>query len=232
MEVAYLSPCLVKECFLYDCFVILIAERRAGNHTAQIESSFAVVGIELVECSPTVLVTGLETVVEAESFTLRFLRVNAHHRFYCGIVTSTGVTHHFHLFDVVTFQLAQFRGIAHLASVDINLSRSGAKHIYRAFVSRYAGQFVQQVVARTGFFQDAALHDSDLYIAFDADFGQVCFDFHFTQYLRVGLHLQRTCISRLAMAVYGCITNGSYSQQFRIFRIGKAERAVFAAYCS
>ena len=87
--------------------------------------------------------------------------------------------------------------------------------------------FIETVVA-----QSYQKNYPDLYIAFDADFGQVCFDFHFTQYLRVGLHLQRTCISRLAMAVYGCITNGSYSQQFRIFRIGKAERAVFAAYCS
>ena len=187
IENALLPPIVVEERLLYQPLVVLVVTVRGEKHGAEVEAPATVVHVQLVEHAPSVLVAGVEAVVEAETFPLGLAGVDAHHGLHRGIVAGAGVAHDLHALDVVRRKLVQLRRVTHLAAVDIDFRLPAAKDIHRAFVRRDAGQFVQQVIACAGLFQHTALHGGHLGVAFQPHFGQVGTDGHPVQHLRVGL---------------------------------------------
>ena len=121
------------------------------EHTAKVEPAFAVIEVELVELAQVIFVTGEETVVEPESFSLRLLGINAHHSLYRSVITCTRIANHLYTLHIVGRKLVQFRGVTHLASVNVDFSRTRTEHVYRAFLCRYPGKLAQQVIARACF---------------------------------------------------------------------------------
>jgi hypothetical protein len=87
---------MLDECFLLCPYRIGTEER-----TAQVESSLAIVEIELLIERPVPLVGGGSDVVESESLALRLLGEDADHGLYLGIVSGTGGMYHFYRLDIV-----------------------------------------------------------------------------------------------------------------------------------
>ena len=82
---------------------LLLRSFRIGTEerTAQVESSLAIVEIELLIERPVPLVGGGSDVVESKSLALRLLGEDADHGLYLGIVSGTGGMYHFYRLDVV-----------------------------------------------------------------------------------------------------------------------------------
>ncbi len=86
IQIRFLCPCAVQKSFLSDMLVVFAPSVIPRNHARQIKASFAIIEIEYIAYRPVITILGIETVVEPETFTLRFFSTDTDNGIYRRII--------------------------------------------------------------------------------------------------------------------------------------------------
>ncbi len=101
MKVILLLPHLIQEGMLDKPFIVFRMYVRSEKYTTQIESTFTVVEVKLLDSCPVILILGNKAVVEPEAFALRLLGINAHYSFYRCVIPCARIADYFYPLHVI-----------------------------------------------------------------------------------------------------------------------------------
>ena len=104
---ARLIPLVFQECALVHCLVLIRHLLLAPEVHAYVEAACTIVHRETLPRGALVLVSIASLVVEAETFALCLLQIDAHHGLSAGLVACAGVLHYFHPAYLVALQALQ-----------------------------------------------------------------------------------------------------------------------------